>query len=64
MKPITNDKFVQWNNPRAAIVGMQKALNGALPPEDVVEWLGTTHDPSYWKVFISDRTWHHSSYKA
>eukprot|EP00980_Cylindrotheca_fusiformis_P013053 scaffold3267_cov140-Cylindrotheca_fusiformis.AAC.15 len=60
-------RWVQFNMPRAAVIGMQSALGPRdgrhkYRPEEEEEaktvereWLGTTHDPSYWKyVYLTE----------
>mmetsp|Transcript_11040 Transcript_11040/g.19432 ORF Transcript_11040/g.19432 Transcript_11040/m.19432 type:complete len:491 (+) Transcript_11040:242-1714(+) len=42
-------KWVGYNVPRAAIVGMQLALTGKMNQTDTDAWLGKDHDSSYWK---------------
>ncbi|CAJ1947867.1 unnamed protein product [Cylindrotheca closterium] len=49
-------KWVKYNMPLAAVIGMQKALGGKLESEKESKyWLGTKHDASYWKyVYLTE----------
>ncbi|CAJ1965810.1 unnamed protein product [Cylindrotheca closterium] len=46
-------KWVDFNMPRAAVLGMRLSLMGRLPGR--AEWLGTLQDPSYWRyVYLTE----------
>ncbi|KAL3932263.1 MAG: hypothetical protein SGBAC_010933 [Bacillariaceae sp.] len=59
--PITNTtwfstKWVRYNMPLAAVIGMQKALGGKFTDgKETEDWLGTKQDKSYWKyVYLTE----------
>ncbi|KAL3937651.1 MAG: hypothetical protein SGBAC_007281 [Bacillariaceae sp.] len=46
-------RWVEFNMPRAAVIGMRLSLIGRLPGR--AEWLGSQQDPSYWKyVYLTE----------
>ena len=47
--------FIPRNVPRAAVVLMQKAMNGKLDDSETEKWLGKNRDPAYWKyVYLTE----------
>eukprot|EP00555_Chaetoceros_dichaeta_P007987 CAMPEP_0198267128 /NCGR_PEP_ID=MMETSP1447-20131203/31681_1 /TAXON_ID=420782 /ORGANISM="Chaetoceros dichaeta, Strain CCMP1751" /LENGTH=521 /DNA_ID=CAMNT_0043957553 /DNA_START=181 /DNA_END=1746 /DNA_ORIENTATION=- len=48
-------ELVDVHKPRAAIYGLQQALRGKFNATYTTQWLGTTHEPSYWKyIYFSE----------
>lgn len=49
-------KWVKYNMPRAAVLGMQHALGGMFEDaSDTEYWLGRNHEKSYWKyVYLTE----------
>jgi len=58
-KKMYKTKYVNVNRPRASIYGLQKALTGKYKNKNdggvtkTEQWLGTVHEPSYWKYVYS-----------
>jgi hypothetical protein len=54
-KRIYSTPFIEKNVPRAAVCGMQMAMNGKMSPSEVEKWLGKDRSPAYWEyVYLTE----------